>query len=675
MSMEFKDDALQPLEGSGGWYGKVGPASLRTQKGLGVAMLATHLGNDKVPAFTIVQTKGEMVKQLQGLLVGTNVKAAHLPWPKWQAGASWGGKEEVFFNIFCRPMPTVPKHGFVDSRMVHNLWQLHAVWDEMVKVEPKGELMLMAPIKAALNFIITPGGITIGPGHDGATAGKHCYSLPMLPKLNARWQSICQGARVGGTEWPFFEAVLTKEGRLWLTQLRAGPQIMQTAPDLIPEDVTVVKVIETVGDLLEWEALMAKEWAEGTVIWHPGGSLWSHYAVHAAIHKLPIMISRKPVVGELLAKNSSQQPEYDLRAMRAGVVAGTTVPISRAGMARNGRTRAVQTVLFAMHNGPVLRGSHAFWVGAGAALMHRLGVAASLGEWRHAKGGGVFKGLSRDQVYDEAFPRPFFARKLLPQATDSFVEESWAGGFGGKKWANCARSVVRLDRALIGVMGGGEQPAAIELLDALNNAVNQAHNNGWWMNKFIDQSAFDQAAAGDFVTVFEALPFMAALMGAALTEDVLDLNARRWGLARQIAVAANPKLSVSVTSRKIVQAQVRPMFSVPSPTDVLMKGSFSIEDLSKLSTGLHLQYRFEGQVEHERLDVEEPLTPEQMKALRTAWKQGTVNSMSGNAMQYLAVLPYVDETGEDSDGVAWKRWAFVIGDTTLAVVTLSDEEE
>jgi len=32
------------------------------------------------------------------------------------------------------------------------------------------------------------------------------------------------------------------------------------------------------------------------------------------------------------------------------------------------------------------------------------------------------------------------------------------------------------------------------LVDALNVVINQAHNNGWWFNKFIDAGWFDVAA-------------------------------------------------------------------------------------------------------------------------------------------------------------------------------------
>jgi hypothetical protein len=87
-------------------------------------------------------------------------------------------------KIFARPCPKVPRHGFVDSRVISNKEELKSLYKEVLKEDPQGEIVLTNFLdNAVCNAVLTTGGtISIGPGHNGATAGKNSFSFPVKPE-------------------------------------------------------------------------------------------------------------------------------------------------------------------------------------------------------------------------------------------------------------------------------------------------------------------------------------------------------------------------------------------------------------------------------------------------------------------------------------------------------------
>ena len=72
------------------------------------------------------------------------------------------------------------------------------------------------------------------------------------------------------------------------------------------------------GDLLDWEQTMAAVAKEGrcgkVVVWSPGGSALSHYAVHAVLNKVAISFEPEPpVVGEPFLPPDGQADDGGIR--------------------------------------------------------------------------------------------------------------------------------------------------------------------------------------------------------------------------------------------------------------------------------------------------------------------------------------------------------------------------
>ncbi len=600
---------------------------IRTQKGRGVVALAQS-GQpwSKIPAFAIAQEPLDIPRCLTALF-------PH-------------GVVDGNFEVFARPMPITPMHGFVDSRLVTTNAGLVALWEETRTADPQGELMLMTPIPADLNLIVHPGAIIIGRGHDGATAGHGCVTIPLLGKLSDNWRALATAATVKSHEWPFFELVI--EGQhIWYTQMRGGPA-MPLDEDYIPAFMTVEHVVQATGDLLEWKAI-CDTMQPGTAVAHVHGSIGSHYGVHCIEHKIPILTTRMPVVGETL-KPTTVLPPYDLEALRTGVVAGTLVDLKP----RESRHYAVQFVLLCMHSAPRMRRTSAFWFGAACALMERLGVAAALGEWRHAgRHGGTtpFHAMGRDQVYTAAFPDPFPYRKLLPGALYSFEYGKWSGGgFGGKKWGECARSVVELDMAIMSMMLEPQAATASALVQALNNAVNKAHNNGWWMNKFIDADAFNRAARYEYSTIHDALPIIFDLLRIGQDQEQLRQLGRQWlltselpqtkealkQLGARISSLEGPAVFGSLTTDKSMFSPLKLPVQPTKPATTITLIQFRLVD-----NKFHIQFQHDGSAsgKYGTYDQELPLgTTAVLKQAIAENLLNTTTSLAGSGTTYYIPL-------------------------------------
>lgn len=433
-------------------------------------------------------------------------------------------------DVFVRPCPVRPRHGFVESRPVTGTLDARVdsilkIFEETRKADDKAELLLVPTIKASHNIVLTPARMAVGYGHDGATAGKKSIVIPLAGvPFHEISTDILRRAKVDtAKEDPFMEAVLVdgakfsndstnvlKQG-VFLTQLRAGEKIpASVGDDYIPEEMTVRATMEASGDLVEWER-QAKQIKEGTVVYLIGGSLISHYGIHCIMNKVPIMTSRKPKVGEVL-KVTAKPKEPTVESISKGLAYGAMLPItSRAVNAKDGRIvagSAITAMIVALHNAAALGGEDGFYLGAAVSIMIRTGMAASHGEARHKHNPG---GLSRNQIYEKAFVDFFGSRKTLGRALWLFDHWGGGGGYGGPKWASCTKSVIGLDMQVRKLLKSGLQDDVAKLITALNHSVNQAHNNGWWLNKFVPQRAFDLGSKQSVYTLCIAAPVFAEI--------------------------------------------------------------------------------------------------------------------------------------------------------------------
>jgi hypothetical protein len=400
-----------------------------------------------------------------------------------------------FVNKFVRPCPMVPRHGFVDSRPVNSIKDAEKLLEETLKAEDKAEFIVMPFIKASYSGIWTNGKLVIGSGNDGATAGHSSRLIPALgvPSYdNYLWDKTLKEARI--TESPYVELLWSKKYEYdtdyinYFVQLRNGPSLPDSI-DYIPEEVEITNIVIAEGDLLEWET-KAQKFTRGTCVYHPGGSLASHYAVHAVLAKTPVLISREPQVGEKLVPNTETK-EPNLEAIRNGFYLGATTKMDFQ--------KAAFAMLVGCHSTSVWLGKQDMLLGFAMGCAYRLTITATLGEYRHEPGrkrkpkrASVYKG-----VWDKILASSTRTRYM--KALDSFQNKKWPGSFGGKAWYNFGSYAAAMYNSLLdGDITGS--------LQNLNKCVNAAHNSGWAFDKFVHKSVMDKAAKNPSLILLDVAP-------------------------------------------------------------------------------------------------------------------------------------------------------------------------
>ena len=516
-------------------------------------------------------------------------------------------------KVFVRPCPVRPRHGFVESRLVDaavvdNIPDVvDAIFAEARSADPQAELLIVPYVDSAHNMVITPTRLAIGAGNDGATAGKGSITVPLMgEKFSEIPQKLYDQAGVDiNTEDPYFEAVADKDHRVSFTQLRAGVKIPPAVgDDYIPKDMVVEEVIEASGDLLEWES-QVKRIKDGTVVCHVGGTLTSHYGVHCLYNNIPVLTSHRPSVGDFLqAKEKGAAP--DPESIKRGLSVGISIPLKQdpryVNVGEISAKDAIKVLLVALHNAGAMGEKDGFWIGFSAAIMQRVGMAASHGEARHKnipKSGKV----NRPAVYKVALADFFASRETLGAAQWSFQNLSWGSGYGGPKWAKCTEATIELDSSIRDFLNDPSDYQVGRLITKLNNAVNQAHNGGWWLNKFVDATMFDQAAAQSINLIAQAGIGMFRVANTKFTD--LTGSIERWRVAPPITVAKGEILAYT-------KKDCAPTNGIPTCMDCgkqypqLIKYAAAVaEGLSCNDCGGNVRFKFNGEwveVEPEEVD-------------------------------------------------------------------------
>lgn len=458
----------------------------------------------------------------------------------------------ITLPCFARPCPTVPKHGFVDSKVVKNRTQLKKLWKEIIKEDSKGELLIgpyLPNVKANLVYV-TSGMLSVGVGNDGATAGKKSISFPVAPeKFPQKFMKICGLTKEDAV---YIEAVLNDEGSgigkdVWkFTQARGGPKLNTTSPDYIPKKVKVKKVVKPHNDLLRWEK-ETKKFKPGTVVYSEDHTLASHAAIHCVLNKIPFITTKKPKIGDTLIPSKTSRIRLRRRNFKAGVRAA--INICRKGKHHKDLIRFFYFSLSVLHNWVYIQESeHADWLlGASSTMLAKICTALVLGEYRH-KRGGKDKGKKRETIYNRSFRKHSDALSKLPEAFKSFYSDSWNGGFGGLPWATCAwysyslwEHIVRLYNRKSTNLTDKEKA---DIVTVMNKTINLAHNNGWWFNKFA-------------------------------TKDDLDFIAEHSGLASMCVAELFLDIHKKVSASKKAYANMRKMKTVSKPFWVNSEGSLA----------------------------------------------------------------------------------------------------
>lgn len=436
---------------------EVDPADARTQKARGIAALARSFGLSSVPPFRVH-------------------RASSVP-------------PEALLGYFARPCPMRPRHGFVDSRVIHNLDESAALIEETIKADPEAEIITMPKIDAAHSGVWTPGMLVVGRGHDGATAGTSAWTLPALGEIvSEKLQSDA-----GVNEAPYVELLwkVEQEKPHQLVQLRDGPRLSYEQ-DYVPQKRIVTRILLAEGDLLAWEATMRS--AEiGTVVYHPNGSMASHYAIHAVLNHVPVLISREPILGEVLEPTSSAAPrDPDLDALRAGYTLAAQLQVTYV--------TAAHIMLAGCHHISVWSGRHDAMLGLAMGMAYRLTVIAALAEMRHAPDTEKRK-PGRDSIYDGSWETTHTeaAHRDFEWALEAFHGQTWCRNYGGANWFFFARWAALMQNALL------ERDASLAL-QAFNQLVHCAHNTGWAFNKFLCSEVLTMTAKNPVFSLVRCAP-------------------------------------------------------------------------------------------------------------------------------------------------------------------------
>lgn len=422
---------------------------------------------------------------------------------------------ESLVGHFVRPCPVTPRHGFVDSRSVTTLDDAKKLIKETKAADKEAEFIVMPFIKASHSGIWTEGQLSIGTGNDGATSGRDSLIIPIqgIPsnKNKESWSTLLKDA--GITQSPYLELLWSKDtNQQYLgngvykdvenyttkfVQLRDGPKLPNTT-NFIPKETVVTNVILAEGDLLEWESKV-KSFQPGIVVYHPGGSLASHYAIHAYLNNIPILIDKEPKIGDILKPDTTiLKPDID--KLRKGFQLGCTLNLSYHN--------AAYIMMAGCHSTSLWLGKCDLFLGMAMGCCYRLLVAASLGEFRRYKSHILHEDdpsveSNREKVYAKVWDIILeeSIKTRFASAMKSFDEDAWGGSIGGVNWYILSRWGALIYNSLI----DGDEKAALE---ALNKGTNSVHNGGWTFNKFISQDEMNQTAKNPIYSLLKVAPIL-----------------------------------------------------------------------------------------------------------------------------------------------------------------------
>lgn len=404
-------------------------------------------------------------------------------------------------KVFARPCPLTPRHGFVESRIVSSNKELSSLLDEVLAIDPEGEIILMSFLnKASVNAILTTSGmLSIGPDHDGATSGKSSFCFAVKPE--SLQESVLSISGLPSGSSAFIEAVvapdeLNKEV-FHITQVRGGPAIAPVN-DFIPSSITVTSVVRPNDDLVAWESEV-KKFTAGTVVYGPGHTLASHAAIHCVINNIPFITTKEPVVGQVLEPNSDKAPPFNLQQFKLGVTVGLSSLTHMKHM--------LHVSACVLHNWAYIRNSeHASWLlGLSCAYFVKVMCALNFGEYRHFVDSG--KGKSRDNIYKTILTTKrigYYMRDSVNVIKLFMSPKHARAGYGGPKWGAATKAQVKIWNAMAAVYDKGISPYRVnKLLERLNKAINLVHNNGWLFNKISSQEYLNDIAEKPGLAAFQ----------------------------------------------------------------------------------------------------------------------------------------------------------------------------
>jgi hypothetical protein len=421
---------------------------------------------------------------------------------------------DMYYNLpsFVRPCPLRPRHGFIESRVVRDNNELTKLWKEVRKIDKRGELLLGPYIKGVKynSIYVNSGLLSVGPGNAGATGGIGSISFPVastkfgpylvntaglnkkdtlyIEAVCAKTDTICDNDNYTG--YPFGKTI-------WMpTQIRGGPKVEAAYEDYIPYKIIVKEIVTPCNDLLQWEKSV-KKFKKGTVVYGNGHTLASHAAIHCILNKVPFIISKKPIIGQVLEKVNDSSHPILRNSFKRGIRAGTMLCKS---MCSDDMPKLFSFSLSVLHNWAYLKNSEyaGLLLGSACAIYMFLCAALLSGEYRHyRKENRTYQ--DRYEIYNKSLSSNTNIFNKFGQMVFDFSDTAnWQSGFGGTPWATCALYSAVLWNKVSNVCVKKNAILSDDeiknIIGAINKSVNTAHNNGWWFNKITSKSLMDFVA-------------------------------------------------------------------------------------------------------------------------------------------------------------------------------------
>ena len=258
----------------------------------------------------------------------------------------------------------------------------------------------------------------------------------------------------------------------------------------------------------------------GVIVAHPSGSQGSHHAGQCLAWGVSYVISDTPKVGDtwvevdgwVIDDPTIEPAPFDHFHWREHFMQGLGVGLTKFTRQQGWLSNHFHQFL----GSNVMRSpaDTAYFAGVFAGFVPNAILSVSMGEMRHANyrkkntlpidkvifaalNRGlpyqVWQSTNRKHYYAQVEDRPLTLKSLHGQLKwlASMYDTGWHGGYGGANYANSTRKAIAIMDALFTYTAKQNKDNFIALLGAVNEAENIVHNNGFFLNKFLDKRAFD----------------------------------------------------------------------------------------------------------------------------------------------------------------------------------------
>ena len=483
-------------------------------------------------------------------------------------------------GYFLRTCPEHARHGVLESvrcaYMEDVLSHFHRLRDIMREDDPNGCLLLMPFVKANASGVLYlttrdgsiggrypphhgtrtmlnedgeeievphrdfQGYISIGPDHDGITAGHGLdIGIPLKYDNNINRQIASEHNACPSN----FQLEFVFNGNsASFTQYRKGPQATPVTPPpcswaeagIITDGEVIVKEVWRATGLEEvaWleQNIIKSKVPEGFVVIEPQGSRQSHIYAHCNFNDIPYIVTDNVNIGDRYVgidswtvldneKNFEPKP-YDasdyIESFKRGVDFSNKYWDTQQGW--------LSTFFHQFSGGEMFSSSienTAYLAGVFAGYLPKAMLAVGMGEMRHGFNkhkqaspltarvmGVAFDGLwkqigpgihnRKDYYYamEKTLLNYKHAEQMAMYLRKEYNRPGWSSGYGGKSWGKSMSICAKLFKALSSFMSNPNKDTFKTLGSAINAGENAEHNNGALLNKFLNMEAFDIGTNG-----------------------------------------------------------------------------------------------------------------------------------------------------------------------------------